>query len=269
MLSNSYCDKWRLFLNFFMLPLPAQLLILFGVGALAGFINILAGGGSLLALPVLIFLGLPAATANGTNRIAILIQNIVAVAGFHQLNVLPWRISLLASVPAITGAILGANLAIHIPEALFKQILAGIMIAVLILIGFDPSKRFHANPKPLAGARLVLFMIGYFGIGFFGGFIQAGVGFLIISLMMLCGFDLVKTNAVKVLVTLIFTVAALIVFILHGEVNYLLGISLGLGSAAGGWLGTRFAVKKGHDWIRAFVMVMGVIFAVKLLWNSF
>ncbi|MDZ7361828.1 MAG: TSUP family transporter [candidate division KSB1 bacterium] len=251
-----------------MLPLPAQLVILFGVGALTGFINILAGGGSLLALPILIFLGLPAATANGTNRIAILIQNIAAAAGFHQLNVLPWRLSLLASIPAIAGAIVGANLAIDIPDALFKQILAGIMIAVLISISFDPSKRLRTNSKPLAGARVVLFLIGYFGIGLFGGFIQAGVGFLIISLMMLCGFDLVKTNAVKVLVTLIFTVAALIVFILHGEVNYLLGISLGLGSAAGGWLGTRFAVKKGHDWIRAFVVVMGVIFAVKLLWDS-
>jgi len=251
-----------------MLPLPAQLVILFGVGALSGFINILAGGGSLLALPVLIFLGLPAAAANGTNRIAILIQNIVAVAGFHQLNVLPWRISLLAAIPAIIGAIIGANLAVDVPDALFKQILAGIMIAVLVLIGFDPSKRFRANPKPLAGARLVFFMIGYFGIGLFGGFIQAGVGFLIISLMLLSGFDLVKTNAVKVLVTLIFTVAALIVFILHGEVNYLLGIGLGLGSAAGGWLGTRFAVKKGHDWIRVFVIMMVIIFAGKLLWDS-
>jgi len=252
-----------------MLSLPVQIIILFVIGAVTGFINILAGGGSLLALPALLFLGLPAATANGTNRIAILIQNIAAVAGFHQLNVSPWRLSLLASVPAIIGAIIGAYLAIDISDALFKQILAGVMIAVLILIIFDPSKHLHKSPKPLTGGRRVFFIIGYFGIGIFGGFIQAGVGFLIISLMLATGFDLVKTNAVKVLVTLIFTIAALLVFIWHGEVNYLLGIALGVGSALGGLIATRFVVKKGHDWIRVFVISMVIIFATKLIWDSF
>jgi uncharacterized membrane protein YfcA len=250
------------------IPLPIQLVLLFIIGVLSGFINILAGGGSLLTLPILIFLGLPAALANGTNRIAILIQNIAAVAGFHQHNVFPWRISVLAAIPAVVGAMIGANWAINIPEALFKQLLAGIMIALLVLIAFDPGQRLRASAKPLTGRRLAGFMVGYFIIGVFGGFIQAGVGFLIISLMLMLGFDLVQTNAVKVLVTLIFTMAALFVFILHEEVSYLLGISLGLGSAAGGWIGTHFAVKKGHAWIRAFVMIMVIVFAAKLLMDS-
>jgi uncharacterized membrane protein YfcA len=252
-----------------MLSLPVQIIILFVIGAVTGFINILAGGGSLLTLPVLIFLGLPAATANGTNRIAILIQNIAAVAEFHRLKVSPWRISLIAALPSIAGAILGAYLAIDIPDALFKQILAGVMIAVLLFIIFDPSRRLRQTPQPLAGWRLICFIAGYFGVGVFGGFIQAGVGFLIISLMLLAGFDLVKTNAVKVLVTLFFTIAALAVFIWHGEVNYLLGIVLGVGSACGGLVATRFAVKKGHEWIRVFVIVMVVVFAAKLFWDSF
>jgi hypothetical protein len=87
--------------------------------------------------------------------------------------------------------------------------------------------------------------------------------------MLLAGFDLVATNAVKVLVTTIFTIAALMVFMMHGEVNYLLGVVLGIGSAAGGWLATRFAVKKGHAWIRGFVIVMVIIFSAKLLYDSF
>jgi len=251
-----------------MLSLPVQLALLFGVGIFAGFINILAGGGSLLALPILIFLGLPATVANGTNRVAILIQNIAAIAGFHQHKVFPWRMSLLAALPATIGALVGANLALNISETLFKQILAGVMIAALILTVFDPTQRLRSTRQSLAGFRLAVFMLGFFGVGVFGGFIQAGAGFLIISVMLLTGFDLVATNAVKVLVTFIFTIAALIVFISHGQVDYLLGASLGLGSALGGWLGTRAAVKKGHNWIRAFVIVMVIIFSAKLLWDS-
>ncbi|MGH7600395.1 MAG: sulfite exporter TauE/SafE family protein [bacterium] len=251
-----------------MIPLPAQLAILFVAGAISGFINILAGGGSLLTLPILIFLGLPAATANGTNRISILIQSLAGVAGFHQLNVFPWRAGLLAAIPALIGAIIGANLAIDISDTLFKQILAGLMIAMLVLIIFDPNRRLRENRRPITGMRRLWFALGFFGVGLFGGFIQAGVGFLIITLMLLAGFDLVATNAVKVLVTTIFTIAALAVFVLYGEVDYLLGTSLGLGSAAGAWLGTRFAVRKGHVWIRAFVIVMVLIFSAKLLVDS-
>lgn len=252
-----------------MLPLSLQLALLFLAGFVAGFVNILAAGGSLLTLPVLIFLGLPAATANGTNRIAILIQNLAAIAGFKKLNVFSWRVSVLAALPAIFGAILGANLALDISEVWFKRILGAIMIGVLVLMLYDPSKRLRAHTGPMTLTRKILFAAGFFFVGVFGGFIQAGVGFLIIVLMLLAGFDLVVTNAVKVLVVFIFTLAALAVFMLHGQVNYLFGTVLGLGSALGGWLGTHVAVKKGHDWVRAFVSVVVVLFALQLLVESF
>lgn len=251
-----------------MLTLPLQLLLLFIVGIVVGFINILAGGGSLLALPVLIFLGLPATVANGTNRIAILIQNIAAITGFHRQKVFPWRLSLLAAIPATLGAVWGANLALDIPEARFKQILVGVMIIVLLLTVADPAKHLRTTSHALTGFRLVILGLGFFGVGVFGGFIQAGVGFLIISVMLVTGFDLVATNAVKVLVTFIFTIAALIIFIAHGQVDYLLGVVLGLGSAIGGWVGTRFSVQKGHHWIRVFIIVMVMVFSIKLLWDS-
>lgn len=251
------------------LSLPLQLTLLFFAGLLAGFVNILAAGGSLLTLPVLIFVGLPVATANGTNRVAILIQNLAAIAGFKKLNVFSWRVSVLAAVPAIFGAILGANLALDISEVWFKRILGGIMIGVLVLMLYDPGKRIRAHEGPMTLTRQIGFGLGFFFVGVFGGFIQAGVGFLIIILMLLAGFDLVVTNAVKVLVVFIFTIAALAVFIYHGQVNYLFGTALGLGSALGGWLGTHVAVKKGHDWVRAFVSVVVVLFALQLLVESF
>ncbi len=251
------------------MPLPLQLLILFSVGVICGFINILAGGGSLLTLPVLIFLGLPSAVANGTNRIGILIQNVAAIAGFHQQNVFPWRVSVLAALPAIAGAVIGAQLAIEVPDDVFKRLLAGIMIGVLLLMIFDPAKRLRAQRQPLTLRRGIFFAVAFFGVGLFGGFIQAGVGFLIILLMLLDGFDLVAINAVKVFVVFIFTIAALAVFIWHQQVNYALGGVLGLGNALGGWLATRYAVKKGHDWIRGFVIVTVILFSIQLIIDSF
>lgn len=252
-----------------MLSLPFQLILLFVVGLLCGFINILAGGGSLLTLPVLIFLGLPAAVANGTNRIAILIQNVVAIAGFKKLNVFSWRVSVLAALPAIAGAILGANLAVDIPDEAFKRALAVVMIGVLILIIYDPSKRMRAHTGPMTLRKQIFFGLGFFAVGVFGGFIQAGVGFLIIVLMLLAGYDLVVANAVKVLIVFIFTIAALAVFIWHDQVNFLFGTALGLGSACGGWLGAHVAVKKGHEWVRIFVSIVVVLFALQLLLDSF
>ncbi len=250
------------------MAVEAKLAILFGVGVLTGFINILAGGGSLITLPVLIFLGLPGTVANGSNRVAILIQNLVAVASFRQLNIFPWRVSLVAVGPALFGVLIGANLAVHIPDHLFKQILAAIMIGVMLIIWLDPAHRFKLKPGPLQGRRLLLFAVAFFAIGIYGGFIQAGAGFIIISVLLLAGFDLVQTNAIKVLVVFIFTLLALAIFILHGQVNYLYGVFLGLGSATGAFIATRVAVKKGHQWIKGFVVAMVFIFAAKLFMDT-
>ena len=243
-------------------------LILLGVGLVAGFINTLAGGGSLLTLPVLIFLGLPGTVANGTNRIGLLIQNAGAIAGFRQHQVFPLRAAALAAIPAITGAIIGAFLAVDIPDRQFKPILAAIMVGVMIVIIIDPTRRIKAPVGAMSLRRKLALTAGFFIVGLYGGFIQAGIGFFIITLMLAAGYDLVRTNAVKIIVVFLFTIIALIIFIAHGQVNYLYGLVLGAGSALGGWTGTHVAVKKGHGWIRGFVVVMVVIFSVKLFVDS-
>jgi len=245
-----------------------KLVLLFAVGLATGFINILAGGGSLITLPLLIFLGLPGTVANGTNRVAILLQNIVAIAGFHQKRVFPWRPSLIALPPALVGTIIGANLAVRIPDEVFKPLLAAIMVGVILLIWLDPARRWqtHASMSPFV--RNALFAPGFFGIGLYGGFIQAGVGFLVISVLVLFGFDLVESNAIKVLVIFLFTIAALAIFIAHRQVDFTYGMALGLGNAGGGFVGTRVAVRQGHRWLRGFVIVMVMIFALKLVYDT-
>lgn len=243
-----------------------QLALLAGVGVVAGILNVLAGGGSLLTLPMLIFLGLPAPVANGTNRIAILCQNVVAVGGFKSKGVFPAKLALLCTIPALIGSILGAQLAVDISEELFKQLLAGIMVGVVILMVIDPAKRFKFDEQHMTPLRTAFLLLSFFVIGIYGGFIQAGVGFLIITGLLLHGLDLVRINAIKVFVILFFTISALAIFIWHGQVDYPLGIALAVGNSAGGWIGSHLAVKKGHDWIRKLVFVVVVLFAIKLVW---
>ena len=234
------------------------------VGVVAGFLNVLAGGGSLLTLPLLIFFGLPAATANGTNRIAIFCQNIFAITGFKKRGVFPLRLALLCTPPALLGSYIGANLAIDIDEALFRRLLALIMVAVLIFMALDPMKHFRCKEMPMSPWRVVFLILSFFGVGVYGGFVQAGVGFLIITALLIHGLDLVRINAVKVLVIFAFTVIALGVFVKHGQVDYALGISLAVGNSAGGWIATHVAVTKGHDWIKRFVVITVLLFAIRL-----
>jgi uncharacterized protein len=246
-------------------PFVWQAALLAAIGLLAGFINVLAGGGSLLTLPALIFLGLPAATANGTNRIAILSQNIFAATSFRRHGVLPLRLALFCTVPALIGSYLGANLAITIDDKLFQRLLAGIMLGVLLFNFLDPVKHWRRAELHLNRWRIATLLLCFFAIGVYGGFVQAGVGFLIISALLAQGLDLVRINAIKVFVVGIFTLVAPAVFIQHGQVNYGLGLALAAGNSIGGTIATHMAINKGHDWIKKVVSLTVLAFAVKLL----
>ncbi len=246
---------------------PLHLLALLLVGFVSGFLNILAGGGSLLTLPLLIFLGLPATIANATNRVGVLCQNVFAVVSFRRQRVLPLRLALFCSAPAIVGSYIGARWAVDIDERLFQRLLAVIMVGILIYTLVDPMKNRQVGELKITWLRGAVLVGSFFLIGIYGGFIQAGVGFLIISALMLHGIDLVRTNAVKILVVLIFTIPALAVFVAHGQVNWPLGLALAVGNSTGGWVASRLAVKKGHDWIKKFVALTVFAFALKLLFS--
>jgi len=245
---------------------PLHVLLLFGVGLVAGVLNVLAGGGSLLTLPVLIFLGLPAAVANGTNRIAILAQNVVAVRGFRHKGMLPLRLALICTLPALAGSALGARLAVDVGDELFRRILAGVMVGVCVVMLVDPTRRIRVDPRTLTRTRTAALAATFLVVGVYGGFIQAGVGFIIIAGLLVHGLDLVRINAVKVFVVGMFTMVALAVFLREGRVDWPLGLALAAGNAAGGWLGAKLAIAKGHEWIRRLVLVVVVVFAVRLFW---
>lgn len=246
-------------------PLSWQLPALAAVGVVSGFLNVLAGGGSLLTLPLLIFLGLPATVANATNRVGVLCQNLFAVGIFRRHDVLPLKVALLCTAPALVGSWLGALWAVEVDERLFQRLLAGVMVGVLVIILIDPAKRLKGREQHFTPLRLAVLLISFFFIGIYGGFVQAGVGFLILPALLIHGYDLVRGNAIKIFVILAFTVPALAVFIWHGQVNWLLGLVLAAGNASGGWLASRIAVRKGHDWIKRVVTVTVLVMALKLL----
>jgi len=240
--------------------------VIFFAGILAGFINTLAGGGSLLTLPILIFLGLPTAVANGTNRIAIIAQCAFATAGFKRKGVSNFKLSLLLSIPAIIGAIGGAYIAVDISDILFRRVLAGIMLLVLGLILWNPRHDSGGNSNSLGRGQLITAMIVFFFIGIYGGFIQVGVGFIIIAaLTTITKFNLVVTNSHKVFIAGIYTIFALIVFAFNGKVCWEIGLCLAAGMGLGGWIGSHWAVAKGERWIRVVLAICVVAMVVKLI----
>ena len=242
-----------------------KLVLIFLAGIVAAFINVNAGGGSLLTLPALIFLGLPPVVANGTNRIAILVGAISATRNFKNKGVFDWKFGLGLAVPALIGTTIGSSIAVTIPDKMFNAILSCVMILVVIAIIVNPQKRMKGAIEALTRTRKIVAGIVFFFVGFYGGFIQAGVGFLIMAtLALITGLSLVRINALKVFVVLIYTIFSLVVFVLNGKVNLPMGLALSAGHAIGAHLGASFAVKKGDKWIRGILVIAVIAMALKL-----
>jgi len=248
---------------------PLNSLAILGVGFLAGVVNILAGGGSFFTLPLLIFLGLPPNLANGTNRLAILIQNTSAVGRFMQLGVNPGRFALKAGLAALPGAILGAWIATLVSNSQFRVSLAFFMIIVTLFTLLRPTgpEEKTITPEEYTGSWLKAGLL-YFLVGIYGGYIQAGVGFMVLAVITWQGLNLVHGNAVKLTIIIGFTTIALIIFASHELVVWPVGLLLGLGNLAGGFLGTRLAVRGGHAFVKKVVTVAVIFFALKLLFYS-
>jgi len=242
-----------------------NLALLVAVGGVAGFINTLAGGGSFLTVPLLIFMGMPATVANATNRLGVFLQCLTAAKQFHSYGVFPVRFSLIVSIPAVAGSVLGSYAAMHISDAAFKKYLACFMVLMTLATFIKPAEMLAGREVRYTPGRWLLIWLAFFLIGFYGGFIQAGVGFLIISAMLLTGYDFVAGNASKSFTILLLTLVSLVIFWAGGKVQLLPGLALGAGSMIGAVLGSRTTVSKGNDFVRKFVVATVILFAILLL----
>lgn len=251
---------------------PWQLIALTALGLIAGALNVVAGGGSLLTLPAMIMMGIPGPIANGTNRVAIFAQNVTAVGGFRKKGFSDFRLSLTLSLCALPGSIAGAYLGTLMRGATFNRILAVIMLAVLAqMIWQEQAKRRRSPSAPTrepAPARMVLGHFCMVGIGFYGGFIQAGVGFMLMAVLNnVLRLDLVRVNMHKVFIVGTYTGAALVVFVIAGKVLWLPGIALAIGNSIGGWIGSHLSVAKGEGFIRRVLYLALTAMAIRLLFN--
>jgi uncharacterized protein len=247
--------------------------IILVIGFLAGVINVMAGGGSLLTMPLLIFLGLDSVVANGTNRVAILFQNISSIHGFRSMGVKVGWYGVYLGISAFFGAIIGALLAIEIDSALFNKVLAVVMVLVVIMTLINPALKVLKDAEgniiklteKLDSKSRILGIGAMFLVGIYGGFIQAGSGlFVMAALTYINHFSLVKSNAAKAVITLAYTLSALPIFIFSNNIEWTQGLTLAGGMSAGAWLASRWSAGSGEKYIRYFMIVAVMAMSVKL-----
>ena len=242
-----------------------NLLYLVVAGFVAGFINTIAGGGSLITLPVLIFLGLPPSIANGTNRIGIFLQTFTGAVGYRTKGIKTFPFSIYCGISALLGSVIGAQIAIDIKGETFNRILAAVMIVVVLLIVFKPKVSIESLMERTTGKHLWISVIIFFFLGIYGGFLNAGIG--IIVLLFLTYFNrmsLIKANATKVTIACIYTFAAIVMFVLNDKINWTYGIFLAIGNMIGAWISSRWAVKQGDKTVRIFLIVIVTAMAIRL-----
>lgn len=236
-------------------------LLLAGAGLIAGFINTLAGGGSMLTLPALMMFGMPADVANATNRVGVLLQSLAGVKGFKDKDRLDSSAIVPVLMPTLAGALGGSLAASYLPVWLLKPTLLLAMVTMALIMVIKPAA--VAPPEGTQAARVQdkpMAALGLFLAGVYGGFVQAGVGFILIAA--LAGglrYDLVRSNAMKLVCTAAFSVVALAVFIARGQVLWIPGLILAAGTVLGATLSVRFAIHVAQTTLKWILFVMVAI----------
>lgn len=207
--------------------------------------------------------GMPASIANATNRIAIFLQNSVATISYKQQKVYTWKEGLRFAIPATFGSIVGSSFAVNIDDKLFERILGIVLIGLVISMLLKSSTWTEGKVKKMTKKNKAIEWTIFFAIGAYGGFIQIGVGFMILAGCVLNGgLNIVKANAVKLFIVLCYTSISLAVFIYHDMINWHVGLTLALGNMTGAIIASRFIVSWGPKVMRYIVLV--ILFAVSM-----
>lgn len=241
--------------------------LLIAAGFIAGIVNTIAGGGSFLTLPALMWVcGMDAKIANGTNRIAILLSSASAAATFHRHGHLDKRLALRLAIPTLLGVPIGALLAIHLPPDAFRPVFGILFLMMAVVLILNP-KRLTEKTELLPQARYFISPI-FFCIGVYVGFIQAGMGILLLmSMSLVRSGDLVGANAVKNLIGFSVTFAAMSFYVFYGQVSWLPGLLMAAGNVLGGIVGARLAIRRGNKLVMTLLVAVMIATGVQLLWK--
>ena len=253
---NDYLNDLPLWVGYIALPL---------IGIAAGFVNTLAGGGSFVTLPALMFLfGLDPQAANATNRLSVLLQTGTGTFMFKKHGFTDIKLAFRLFIPAICGSTIGAAITEILPKDVFSLVFGAAMLGMAIMLMFKPKLLLATNRHPLSNkwSELLIFFL----IGIYGGFVQAGVGLLLlVALSLFHPNDLSKSNAVKVTIAFLLTFSPIIIFTLAGQIVWAYGFLLALGTVPGAIIGAKFAIKKGATPIFYFIIVIAVLTSMKLI----
>jgi len=247
---------------------PLFVVILLATGVLAGIINTMAGGGSNLTLPALMMMGLPADVANATNRVGVFLQCLVGMRGFDKQGRLEKGDLKGILIPTLVGGLAGALAASFLPVALLKPVLLGTMVTVALVILIRPSAIMPAaDEQILKVADSSTAWWGLWLAGFYGGFVQAGVGFVLIAALAgALRYDLVRANALKMLCTAAFTLVALVVFIWRDQIVWIPGLVLAVGTMTGAKIGVKLALNISQRALKWFLFVMTLCASIAALY---
>ena len=242
------------------------IVILIFAGFLVGIINTFAGSGSAITYTVYMMLGMPATFANGTLRITVLLQTLAASFNFFRKNALELKKALLLGLPTVFGSIVGAEIAVNIDEKVFQKVLAVAMIIMLYFVFKKPEKWIKGQAHKIKPKPTFMQVVIFFLIGIYGGFLHIGVGiFILAGLVLNAGYDLVKANAIKVFIVLMYNPFALAVYIMSGEVDFFIGSITAIGGLIGGYVASNLAMKKGAGFARWILIIVLVFFIGKLI----
>ncbi|WP_321317856.1 sulfite exporter TauE/SafE family protein [Labilibaculum sp.] len=250
-------------MDIYSFPIICLLLL---AGFAVGFINTIAGSGTVISYSLFMLLGLSAPFANGTIRFGVIMQTLVASYNFKKQNVLELKKGILLALPTVLGSVLGAQIAININKDLFEILIAGVMLTMGLFLFFKPNQWLAGSKilqnKQFGSKQFTIF----FAIGIYGGFIHIGVGIFLIGILVLeMGYDLIKANALKVFIVLLYSPFALIVFMMNDQIHYGIGAIAAIGNIFGGYTASHFAVNWGANFIRWILMLIILIFGIQSL----
>ena len=238
---------------------------------LAGFVDAIAGGGGLISLPAYMLIGLPAHNAVATNKFSACVGTAVATGRYARNGYIPLRLALVCIPAALVGSSCGAELALRVPDGVFKILMLFILPVVAIyslrkkdLSGGSPLKELPWRKTAWQGILISLFM------GVYDGFYGPGMGvFLMLLLTGVSHLDLNTAAGTTKIINLSTNFAALTVFLFNGKVIYPLGLTAMLFGMAGNWLGAKEFSKKGTRIVRPVILLVLAMFFVKILWELF
>jgi len=237
-----------------------SIIVLICSGIIVGFINTLAGGGTVISLSVFMYFGMPPLVANGTNRIAIVFQNAAAVAHFHKNKLIDWKKIVPLAIPIVLGSLTGAAITGYISNRWFLYIFAAVVILFGISMIFNPDRYIHERTDLINRKTTSLQYVIYFFLGIYGGFVHVGIGYFLLAVLVLSnGYNLLNANIIKNVLVLCYVPFSLLIFAIHGNVCWSFGLIHAVGNIIGANLAARLAIKKGASFIRYIVIVLIVV----------